>query len=135
MSSGSAESPFLLIGSNIRFLAENAVRHGHDIFTVDYYGDWDTRKLSPNRAVSRNGAAGDFSMMSLVDLAEGIDNRGVVFGPGFENDINALLNLKKIGAPLGCGVDSIRNVRNPCNLARAASTWTFKYPDIQFNRP
>ena len=88
MGYSSPEKPVLLIGSNVRFLAENAVRHGHHIFTVDYYGDWDTRQLGPNRSIIHDGD-GDFSIESLVNLAEGIANCGIVYGPGFENDIRA----------------------------------------------
>jgi len=134
MGYSSFEKPVLLIGSNIRFLAENAVCHGHHIFTVDYYGDWDTKKLGPNRSIVHDSDE-NFSIDSLVNLARGIDNCGIVFGPGFENDIKAMLSLKKTGALIGCGADSIRKARNPESLSLAASTWGFKYAKISLSEP
>ncbi|HEB71201.1 MAG TPA: hypothetical protein ENI77_01095, partial [Nitrospirae bacterium] len=134
MGYSSFEKPVLLIGSNIRFLAENAVCHGHHIFTVDHYGDWDTRKLGPNRSIVHDSDE-NFSIDSLVNLARGIDNCGIVFGPGFENDIKAVLSLKKTGALIGCGADSIRKARNPESLSLAASTWGFKYAKISLSEP
>ena len=128
--------PYLLIGSNIRFLAENAVKHGHKIVTVDYYGDWDTLRLGPNRSILRDGD-GVMSMLSLVRLAEGIENRGVVYGPGFENDIVALRSLQRLGKTLGCDLKSARSARNPDSLMRAAATWGFHFPEtlMEKNRP
>jgi predicted ATP-grasp superfamily ATP-dependent carboligase len=134
MGYSSSEKPVLLIGSNIRFLAENGVRHGHHIFTVDYYGDWDTRQLGPNRSIIRDGD-GDFSIESLVSLADGIVNCAIVYGPGFENDTRSLLSLKKAGRLIGCGVDSIRKARNPVAITTAASTWGFKYAEISMTAP
>ncbi|MDH5638955.1 MAG: ATP-grasp domain-containing protein [Nitrospinota bacterium] len=130
------DKPYLLIGSNIRFLAENAIRHGHDIVTVDYYGDWDTLKLAPNRSILRDGD-GVMSMLSLVRLADGIDNRGVIYGPGFENDIVALRSLQRLGTVLGCDLKSARIARNPDSLMRAAATWGFHFPEtlMEKSRP
>jgi predicted ATP-grasp superfamily ATP-dependent carboligase len=125
--------PYLLIGSNIRFLAENAVKHGHDVVTVDYYGDWDTRKLAPNRSILRDGD-GVMSLLSLVRLAGGIANNGVVYGPGFENDIVALRGLQRLGRVLGCELKSARSARNPESLIRAAATWGFKFPETLLER-
>ncbi|MDH5510992.1 MAG: ATP-grasp domain-containing protein [Nitrospinota bacterium] len=124
-----ADKPYLLIGSNIRFLAENAIKHGHNIVTVDYYGDWDTLKLAPNRSILRDGD-GVMSMLSLVRLADGIENQGVIYGPGFENDIVALRSLQRLGRVLGCDLKSARSARNPDSLMRAAATWGFHFPEI-----
>jgi len=120
--------PYLLVGSNIRFLAENAIKHGHHVTTVDYYGDYDTRMLAPNRSILREGNR-EMSMLGLVRLAEGIPNKGVIYGPGFENDIVALRALQKLGPVLGCELKSARNARNPESIMRAAATWGFKYPE------
>ncbi|MDH5757837.1 MAG: ATP-grasp domain-containing protein [Nitrospinota bacterium] len=128
------EKPYLLIGSNIRFLAENAVKHGHRVFTVDYFGDWDTLKLAPNRSILRDGD-GVMSMLSLVRLADGIDNEGVIYGPGFENDIVALRSLQRLGVVLGCDLKSARAARNPDSLLRAANTWGFRYPETLVEKP
>ncbi len=130
----STRKPILLIGANIRFLAENAVRHGHNVSTIDYYGDTDTQKLCPNKSSLRDGD-GQFSLMSLVDLARGVDNCAVVFGPGFENDSEARSNLKKIGPVFGCDDESIRMVRNPDELSKAAASWDFGYPGHRTTRP
>ena len=133
---GQVPGPYLLIGSNIRFLAENAVKHGHDVVTVDYYGDWDTRKLAPNRSILRDGD-GVMSMLSLLRLADGVQNSGVIYGPGFENDIVALRGLQRLGRVLGCELKAARNSRNPDSLIRAASTWGFKFPEtlLEKRRP
>jgi len=130
----STQKPILLIGANIRFLAENAVRHGHNVYTIDYYGDTDTQKLCPNKSSLRDGD-GQFTLMSLVDLARGVDNCGIVFGPGFENDLVARSNLKKIGPVFGADAESIRMVRNPDELSKAAASWDFMYPLSTMARP
>ncbi len=121
------EKPYLITGANIRYLAEIAVRHGHNICTVDYYGDWDTKRLSDNISTLRD-VDEPSEIKSLVNIAEGVQCRGFIYGPGFENDIKSLLRLHKAGPVLGTGIESIRAVRSPDNLVRAASAWSFKYP-------
>jgi len=133
MSHAPQDAPYLLIGANVRFLAGNAVRHGHAIQIVDYYGDWDTRRLAPTRSLKRE-RVGAPSLGALVDLAEGIANKGVIYGPGFENDLAALARLAPLGRVLGCGMESVRNARNPVALARAAGTWNLRYPPVAFRR-
>lgn len=121
--------PVLLIGSNVRFLAENAVRHGREVFTVDYYGDWDTKRLSLNRSIKREGS-GVFDLRALMNLASGIQNSGVVYGPGFENDLMALARLSDLGRVIGCSLETVKKSRDPHSLARAAAAWNFSYPKI-----
>lgn len=123
---------YLLVGANVRFLAENAVRHGHDVFTVDYYGDWDTRKLSPNRSIVRDGD-GVMKLDSLVELARGLENSGVVYGPGFENSVEALLTLGGVGPLVGCGLETVRKTRAPEEIRRAAASWGFQYAEVAPN--
>ncbi|MBI5814371.1 MAG: ATP-grasp domain-containing protein [Nitrospinae bacterium] len=131
MAFASSPAPSLLIGSNVRFLAENAVRHGHDVFTVDYYGDWDTKRLGPNRSVKRDGS-GVFSLQALIQLATGVKNSGVIYGPGFENDIFALAKLSDIGVVTGCSLETVRKSKDPESLNRAASAWNFNFPPIKY---
>jgi len=132
MSDNELTKPYLLVGANIRFLAENALRHGHSIYTVDHYGDWDTRKISRNRSLV-NDADGNLSMLSLAELAHGIENAGIIYGPGFENDLRAVLRLKKSGTLLGCDITAIRSARSPAALSRVASTWGFEFPKIKLD--
>ncbi|MBI4665775.1 MAG: ATP-grasp domain-containing protein [Nitrospinae bacterium] len=129
MSNTITAPPVILIGSNVRFLAENAIRHGRDVFTVDFYGDWDAKKLSPNRSVKREGA-GVFDLRALPAIADGIANSGVVYGPGFENDIFALARLSDLGLVMGCSIETVRKARDPETIARAATAWNFSYPKI-----
>ena len=121
--------PILLIGSNVRFLAENASRHGREVFTVDYYGDWDTKRLSQNRSIKREGA-GVLDLRALMNLAAGLENSGVVYGPGFENDLMALSRLSDLGRVIGCSLETVKKSRDPHSLARAATAWNFSYPKI-----
>jgi predicted ATP-grasp superfamily ATP-dependent carboligase len=121
--------PILLIGSNVRFLAENAARHGREVFTVDYYGDWDTKRLSQNRSIKREGS-GKYDLRALMNLAAGVQNSGVVYGPGFENDLMALARLSDIGKVIGCSLETVKKTRDPHSLARAATAWNFSYPRI-----
>lgn len=127
----SQSAPVLLIGANIRFLAESSVRHGHNVFTVDYYGDWDLRKLCPGKSILREGD-GAMSLDALIRLAEGVENSGVVYGPGFENDISALAKLKSLGTIMGCSAESVRKARDPETLRRSAMSWNFIYPPVEF---
>jgi predicted ATP-grasp superfamily ATP-dependent carboligase len=129
MLNSSDAPPILLIGSNVRFLAENAARHGREVFTVDYYGDWDTKRLSQNRSIKREGS-GKFDLRALMNLASGVQNSGVVYGPGFENDLMALARLSDIGKVIGCSLETVKKTRDPHSLARAAAAWNFSYPKI-----
>jgi len=132
MSDTTNEPPVLLIGANIRFLAENAVRHLHKIFTVDHYGDWDLRNIAPGKSTRRDG--GKMDLDSLIRLAEGRDYSGVVYGPGFENDLAALAKLKTLGDVLGCSTETTRRVRDPESLRRSAASWNFSYPPLEFRK-
>jgi predicted ATP-grasp superfamily ATP-dependent carboligase len=125
--------PILLIGSNVRFLAENATHHGREVFTVDYYGDWDTKRLSGNRSIKREGS-GALDLRELMKLAAGVENSGVVYGPGFENDLMALARLSDLGRVIGCSLETVKKTRDPYSLARAATAWNFSYPKI-FTEP
>ncbi len=133
MDNSTDTGPILIIGANARFLAENAVRHGHDVFVADYYGDVDTRASFKSRSVKRDGN-GEFTLRSLVDLARGIKNSGIVYGPGFENDIFALTKLKELGPVIGCGIEAVRKSRDPETLLRSARSWNFKYPSIRYEK-
>lgn len=121
--------PILLIGSNVRFLAENATRHGREVFTVDFYGDWDTKRLSLNRSIKREGS-GILDLRALMNLAAGVENSGVVYGPGFENDLMALSRLSDLGRVIGCSLETVKKSRDPHSLARAAAAWNFSYPKV-----
>ncbi|VAX26197.1 hypothetical protein MNBD_NITROSPINAE02-1361 [hydrothermal vent metagenome] len=124
-------SPILIIGANVRFLAENAIRHNHNIHTIDYYGDWDLQKLCPNTSVKHDGD-GAFELRSLINLAGGIDNCGVVYCAGFENDVLALSRLQKLGHVYGCDLEAVRRARDPEFIKRASDSWSFKYPEVRY---
>ncbi len=133
MGASKDKRPYLLIGSNIRFLAENAAAHGHSVYTIDHYGDWDTRRLSPNKSILRDGD-GVFSMPALCRLTEGVENKGIVFGPGFENDLDSLSSLHRIGTPLGCSIESVRKSGDPNTITSIANDWGFCYPESVFDK-
>lgn len=126
-------APILLIGSNVRFLVENAVRSGHEVMSFDYYGDWDTARFAPNKSIRRDGD-GVMSLDSLIALAEGTPNSGVVYGPGFENSVPSIIKLRGLGEVLGCSLDAVRKSRDPESLRRSAMSWNFLYPPIRMRR-
>jgi predicted ATP-grasp superfamily ATP-dependent carboligase len=129
-----SKKPILLIGQDIRYLAENAVRHGHNVTVIDHAGAWDTAKLCSAFSIHRDGVGNDLDLRQLIDLARKIENNGIVVGSGFENDILALAKVGEVGLVIGPSLATVRKVRNPESLVRTARAWGFEYPEIAYDR-
>lgn len=127
------KKPYLLIGKDVRFLAENSVRHHHNVAVADYAGSWDTTRICPTRSISLDGD-GSFDLRSLIELSRGEEYAGVIAGSGFENDIIALSKTAELGKSLGSSLEAVRKTRNPESLLRASHAWNFKYPDIFYKK-
>ena len=125
------DTPFLLIGKDIGFLARNASKHGHNVEVVEESGCWDTQKLCPTKSIRRDTDR-PFDLKTLSELATRKDYGGIVVGSGFENDILAWAKMGDIGRLLGCPLETARKSRSAESLLRTAKAWNFSYPDVAY---
>jgi uncharacterized protein len=119
--------PILLVSVSARMLAELAVKAGHDVMTLDHFGDLDLQQLCPSVSVLRDlGATG--GMAALVDAAEEIAAPSVIYGAGLENQPALVARLGAGRRLLGCLPETLERVRDPVVLGASLRARGLAYP-------
>ncbi len=96
----------LVVGFSTRAIAESAVRGGHQIVTLDYFGDRDQRALVENYALQRDFDL-PFSAEALLDASRqlkvelGIETGAVVYVSNLENHPDIVEHLARDRELLG----------------------------------
>jgi len=122
---------FLLIGLSTRALAESAIRSGHDISTLDYFGDQDQKSLVKNTSLARDIHC-PFSAENLVAASEGLKFDSVMYTSNLENHPDAVQKLSKRAKVLGNGPDVLCRVRNWRVLSQACAAHDIPFPRTLF---
>ena len=117
----------LLVSVSARMLAELAARDGHDVFAVDRFGDLDLQRLCPSVSILRD-LGGRGGMAELVEAAERIPRRRVVYGAGLENRPDLVARLAAGRTLLGCTPETLRRVRDPALLGAVAARGRARVP-------
>jgi uncharacterized protein len=112
----STRRPIVVVAQSGRALARSAGRAGIPVHVLDLYADRDTFALA--RSVSRIGSiATGFRADRLLDrlhrieAREGID--GIVAGSGFEERIDLLEAMARVGRLLGNPPEVVRRAKDP----------------------
>ena len=101
----------LITGLSTRAIAESAVRGGHQVVTLDYFGDRDQRALVENHALLRDFAL-PFSAEALLQASHRLDFEAVVYISNLENHPDVVEELARERTLLGNGPVVLRQVRD-----------------------
>ncbi len=107
----------LIVGFSTRAIAESAVRGGHPIVTLDYFGDRDQRALVENYALQREFDL-PFSAEALLEASRrletelGVETGAVVYVSNLENHPGIVEQLVQDRELLGNGPQVLRQVRD-----------------------
>ena len=74
-----ATRPILVTGLSTRAIAESAAQGGHQVVTLDYFGDRDQRSLVENHSLLRDFRL-PFSAASLLQASRTLDFEGGLVG-------------------------------------------------------
>ncbi|MGQ0591508.1 MAG: ATP-grasp domain-containing protein [Gammaproteobacteria bacterium] len=112
----SCDRPIVVVAQSGRALARSAARSGLPVHVLDLYADGDTCALS--RSVSRIGSiVTGFSAERLLDRLHRIEGRkgigGIVAGSGFEDRIELLETMGRVGRLLGNPPEVVRRAKDP----------------------
>lgn len=101
----------LVVGLSTRAIAESAVRGGHRVITLDYFGDRDQRALVENYSILRDFGL-PFSTKALLQATRKLKYDSVVYVSNFENHPNMVSKLAQESVLLGNTEDVLRQVRD-----------------------
>lgn len=101
----------LVVGLSTRAIAESAVRGGHHVITLDYFGDRDQRALVENHSLLRDFGL-PFSTQGLFRASRKLKYDAVVYVSNFENHPNVVGKLAEESVLLGNGEGVLRQVRD-----------------------
>ncbi len=120
MSQRSGARPTLVVGVSTRAIAESARRAGHDVTTIDAFGDLDQKALCPNVSLRERGLS--YSATAFLELARDLAYDAVVYAGGLENHPSVVAELARGRVLLGNAPDVLEKVRDPrCLFATLAS--------------
>ncbi|MGH8575761.1 MAG: ATP-grasp domain-containing protein [Gammaproteobacteria bacterium] len=121
-----------------RALARSAGRAGIPVHVLDLYADRDTRDLA--RSVSRIGSiATGFSADRLLEGLHRIEERGgiggIVAGSGFEERIDLLEAMARVGRLLGNPPEVVRRAKDPASFFALLARLGVSHPETATEAP
>jgi uncharacterized protein len=130
--------PIVVVAQSGRALARSAGRAGIPVHVLDLYADRDTSALA--RSVSRIGSiATGFRADRLLDrlhrieAREGID--GIVAGSGFEERIDLLEAMARVGRLLGNPPEVVRTAKDPIGFFALLTRLGIPHPETVTEAP
>lgn len=107
----------LVLGVSTRAMVESAVRGGHEVVAVDFFGDRDQARLAESYALQRDLGL-PLTAAGLAEAARRMDADAVVYGSNFENHPEAVCDLAAGLRLLGNPAEVLRDVRDWALLRR-----------------
>jgi len=101
----------LVLGLSTRAMAGSAVRCGHDIFTLDYFGDQDQKSIVENYSLARDFQQ-PFSAENLFKASEDLEFDSVIYTSNLENHPKVVEKLARRSSLLGNGPEVLCKVRD-----------------------
>jgi predicted ATP-grasp superfamily ATP-dependent carboligase len=101
----------LVLGLSTRALSESAVRCGHNIFTLDYFGDQDQKAIVENYSLARDFQQ-PFSAENLFKASEYLDFDSVIYTSNLENHPKVVEKLARRSSLLGNTAEVLCKVRD-----------------------
>jgi predicted ATP-grasp superfamily ATP-dependent carboligase len=101
----------LITGVSTRAIAESAVKSGHPVFTIDYFGDRDQKQIVENFSLLREFNL-PFRAENLIEVCSRFDFDSFVYISNFENFPQLIEKLAARAEILGNTPDTIRKIRD-----------------------
>lgn len=118
----------LITGVSTRAIAESAVKSGHDVFTVDCFGDRDQKQIVENYSLLRDFNL-PFRAENLIQACSQFDFDSLVYISNFENFPELLERLSRRATILGNSPDTLRRVRDWGILREFMTEENIPFPD------
>ena len=112
----------LVVGLSTRAIAESAVRGGHQIVTLDYFGDRDQAALTENLSLKRHFQS-PYSAGALLQASRQLSCQSVVYISNLENHPEVVDRLAQQRVLLGNPAAVLRRVRD-WRALRAFCRWS-----------
>ena len=130
--------PIVVVAQSGRALARSAGRAGISVHILDLYADRDTRELA--RSVTRIGSiATGFSADRLLEGLHRIEERegigGIVAGSGFEDRIDLLEAMARVGRLLGNPPEVVRRAKEPASFFALLTRLGIPHPETLTEAP
>ena len=107
----------LVLGVSTRAMVESAVRGGHDVVAVDFFGDRDQARLTESHALQRDLGL-PATAEGLGEAAARIEADAVVYGSNLDNHPEVVGELARRSRLLGNPPEVLRDVRDWAQLRR-----------------
>ena len=117
----------LVLGVSTRAMVESAVRGGHDVVAVDFFGDRDQARLAESYALERDLGL-PATAEGLAAAARRIDADAVVYGSNLENHPEVIGELAPGPRLLGNPAEVVRSVRDWALLRRVCREAGIAHP-------
>lgn len=135
--------PWLLVGVNVRALAQAAARYGHAVCGIDAFADRDTTAACAGRALRMPLRPG--WRIDVEALSASIDTatrrwaphgwRGVVSTSGFEAEPELLDRLARVAPLVGNDATVVRAVREPRRWFGLLDACGAPHPEVRYTAP
>jgi predicted ATP-grasp superfamily ATP-dependent carboligase len=118
----------LVLGVSTRAMVESAVRGGHDVVAVDFFGDRDQSRAVESYALQRDLGL-PLTAEGLAEAAGRITADAVVYGSNLENHPEVVAEMAKPRRLLGNPPDVLREVRDWALLRRFCEDAGIAHPE------
>ncbi|MBN1904463.1 MAG: ATP-grasp domain-containing protein [Deltaproteobacteria bacterium] len=118
----------LITGVSTRAIAESAVKSGHDVFTIDYFGDHDQKQIVENYSLLRDFNL-PFKAENLIAVSSSFDFDSLVYISNFENFPELLDKAPQQVRILGNSTQTLRKVRDWKVLRDFMTTDNIPFPE------
>lgn len=103
--------PVLIVGVSTRAIAESAFRGGHEVITLDYFGDRDQKEMVKNYSLRRDFQRA-FSGRALLEASTQLKFDSLAYVANLENHPETVQRLTPRGSLLGNAPDILQQVRD-----------------------
>jgi predicted ATP-grasp superfamily ATP-dependent carboligase len=132
---------FLVVAHSARMLAQSAARAHHPVCALDLFNDADTARfvLSSEAVSSRAGESQGFDRLDLLRRAARLCPPslclGLVYGAGFEDDVETLELLARGRELLGNSPELVARLKDPARFFALLDQLAIAHPPIVLCRP
>jgi uncharacterized protein len=129
----------IVVAYSARALASSANRAGFAPLSIDVFGDEDTREKSLAAVKLEgglsNGLTPDKVTGAVEMLLDAHDPIGLVYGPGFEHQPEAIAPIARKTRIFGNGAETVKRAKDPLALARLCAAIDVQHPPIALAPP
>ncbi len=121
-------------------LAQSASRGGYRVVVLDLFNDQDTQRLAwrSQQVEGRGGGLGGFDAASLLAARAALapsEVEGIVYGSGFEDDVELLCALRGGERIFGNPPEVVDRLKQPDAFFRLLDELRIPHPDVSFSPP